>query len=153
MQVQATGMYKIFASTKYFWFIFPAYLPSGPSLQIFGIVFCVYILQPDFIAINVWLCTFITIVSQWITLKRECPQKGYNFNPLRHKIWRASHLFSNNNTCNGNPKKKIKKKKKKWLPRHYFYSPWTIFSRPWRPIARNFEPWIISKFYSGHTHN
>ena len=31
--------------------------------------FCVYIWHPDFIAINVCLCTFITIVSQWITLK------------------------------------------------------------------------------------
>ncbi len=34
-----------------------------------------YILHPDFIAINVWLCTFIIIVSQWITLKHECPKK------------------------------------------------------------------------------
>ena len=54
-------------------------------------------LHPDFIAINVWLCTFVTIVSQWITLKLECPQNGYR-------------LFSTNN---GNAKKKKKKKKKK----------------------------------------
>ena len=24
-------------------------------------------------------CIFVTIVSQWITLKLECPQKGYKF--------------------------------------------------------------------------
>ena len=35
-----------------------------------------YILHPDFIAINVWLCTFVIIVSQWITLKHECPKKN-----------------------------------------------------------------------------
>ena len=27
-----------------------------------------------------------------------------------------------------------------WLPCHYRYSPGRFFSRPWRPIARNFEP-------------
>ena len=33
------------------------------------VTFYVYILHPDFITINVWLCTFVTIVSQRITLK------------------------------------------------------------------------------------
>ena len=33
------------------------------------VTFYVYILHPDFITINVWQCTFVTIVSQWITLK------------------------------------------------------------------------------------
>ena len=36
-QVHATVLYKIFESTTYFLFIFPAYLPSGPILQIFVI--------------------------------------------------------------------------------------------------------------------
>ena len=62
-------------------------------------------------------CTFVTIVSQWIT------------QTLRPKIWWASHLFSNNNS---NPKKSFKKKKRKGAAWRWEGAAWRYETRAWR---------------------
>ena len=100
LQVQVSGLYKIFASRKYFWFIFLAYLPNllaqvykYLSLHIFGI-FEIMVLTVDRYIFNYLWQLVKKLCSFECTQYRKCKCQKSRFKVFIYYYWKYYLLLN-----------------------------------------------------------